>query len=114
MTRIYKLVARREWEATQASGEFAGSAADHADGYIHFSTADQAQETAKRHFAGVEDLMLIAVDAQSLGAALRWEPSRGGELFPHLYGPLERRLVVDQRAVSLAVDGAPVLGALPT
>ena len=114
MTRIYKLVSRTEWEATQASGQFAGSAADRADGYIHFSTASQAQETARRHFTGVAELLLVTVDDQALGAALRWERSRGGELFPHFYGPLERRLVVDQRAVPLAGDGVPLLGALPT
>ena len=94
MTRIvYKLVDRASWHAAPPAASFAGSAADARDGFIHFSTAAQLRETAARHFAGQSDLLLVAVEATSLGEALRWEPSRGGELFPHLYGPLPLRAV---------------------
>jgi uncharacterized protein (DUF952 family) len=85
---IFKLVDRASWQAAQASGAFAGSPVDRRDGFIHFSTAAQVRETAARHFAGAAELMIVAVDAAALGEALRWEPSRGGDLFPHLYGPL--------------------------
>jgi len=88
MGLIFKILGAGEWRAAERGGVFAGSAADRADGYIHFSTADQAPETAAKWFAGRDDLMLAAVDAEALGPALRWEPSRGGALFPHLYGPL--------------------------
>lgn len=76
------------------AGQTKGAPVDLADGYIHFSTAAQVAETAKRHFAGENDLYLAAVDAEHLGDALRWEPSRGGDLFPHLYRPLALRDVV--------------------
>jgi len=95
-----------------AAGVFEGSAVDLADGYMHFSTADQAEETARRHFAGRGDLILLTVDADALGGALRWEPSRGGALFPHLYAALPVAQVLESRALALAEDGAPVLGAL--
>lgn len=88
MSTIFKLVDRASWQAAEASGAFTGSPADRRDGFIHFSTAAQVRETAARHFAGAVDLLIVAVDAASLGDALRWEPSRGGDLFPHLYGPL--------------------------
>jgi uncharacterized protein (DUF952 family) len=112
MTRIYKLVTRTEWAAASEDGRFNGSATDLADGYIHFSAAHQAQETAERHFRGVEDLVLLAIEAESLGPALRWEVSRGGERFPHLYGPLEHRLVIETRPAPLGPDGTPMLGDL--
>lgn len=85
---IYKLVAGPEWESAEAAGVFTGSAVDRQDGYIHFSTAEQVAETARRHFAGVPGLTLLAVDTAALADQLRWEPSRGGALFPHLYGDL--------------------------
>ncbi|WTW98763.1 DUF952 domain-containing protein [Streptomycetaceae bacterium NBC_01309] len=85
---IYKLLPASEWESAEAAGVFAGSDVDRRDGYIHFSTAAQVGETARRHFAGRTGLTLLAVDATRLGDALRWEPSRGGDLFPHLYGDL--------------------------
>jgi uncharacterized protein (DUF952 family) len=88
MTTIYKICETAHWAAAQQAGEFRGSAVDVADGYIHFSTADQVAETAARHFAGMADLVLVAVAAGALGGALKWEPSRGGALFPHLYGVL--------------------------
>jgi uncharacterized protein (DUF952 family) len=85
---VYKICERALWRGAEAEGAFAGSAVDMRDGYIHFSTAEQVPETAARHFAGIDDLLLVAVDATALGQALRWEPSRGGALFPHLYGAL--------------------------
>ena len=84
----YKILSRADWRATLAEGRYDGSAVDLADGYIHFSTAAQVEETAARHFTAQPGLLLVAVDTAVLGAALRWEPSRGGALFPHLYQPL--------------------------
>jgi uncharacterized protein (DUF952 family) len=94
VNRIYKILARAEWLAALEAGVFVGSAVDRADGFIHFSTAGQMEETARRHFAGQADLVVLEVEAESLGETLRWEPSRGGELFPHLYGPLDRAQVI--------------------
>lgn len=88
MTLIYKIVAMPEWRAAEARGVFDGAAVDLADGFIHFSTAEQVAETAAKHFAGQADLLLVAIEAEKLGAALKWEVSRGGGLFPHLYAPL--------------------------
>jgi uncharacterized protein (DUF952 family) len=113
VTRIYKLVARPEWEAALAAGRFEGSAVDLADGYIHFSTAAQAPETARLHFAGRDGIVIIGFDAERLGEALRWEPSRKGALFPHLYAPLDPKLAVSIADVALAADGTPRLGDLP-
>ncbi len=88
MTLIYKIVPSALWREAEASGLFGGAPVDLADGYIHFSTAAQAEETACRHFAGQADLLLVAVAAERLGHALKWEVSRGGDLFPHLYALL--------------------------
>lgn len=85
---IYKIFRSPEWEALVADGSTLGAPIDIDDGFVHFSTAEQAAETAAKHFAGVDGLVLLAVEADSLGHALRWEPSRGGALFPHLYRPL--------------------------
>jgi uncharacterized protein (DUF952 family) len=85
---IFKLCRASEWVEAERSGTFRGSPVDLRDGYIHFSTAEQVVDTAARHFAGIDGLKLLAVDADTLGNTLRWEPSRGGALFPHLYGPL--------------------------
>jgi uncharacterized protein (DUF952 family) len=85
---IYKICDAAEWRAVERAGEFTGAPVDLADGYIHFSAADQVEETAAKHFAGQRDLVLVAVAADALGPALKWEPSRGGALFPHLYGKL--------------------------
>ena len=85
---IYKIVPRALWDAAIESGSFTGSPVDAADGFIHFSTAAQLHATAAKHFHGVKDLLLVAVESDALGAALKWEPSRGGDLFPHLYAPL--------------------------
>ncbi len=82
---IYKIFRAAEWAAFRAAGETRGAPIDVADGYIHFSTAEQAAETAAKHFAGEDGLVLVALDSHALGGDLQWEPSRGGALFPHLY-----------------------------
>ena len=94
MSLIYKILPRAEWEAACAVGEFAGSAIDVKDGFIHFSASDQWPETLQKHFAGRGDLLLVAVEAAALGPQLKWEVSRGGALFPHLYGALPTALAV--------------------
>jgi len=99
---IYKICREEEWREAERRGAFEGSAVDLADGYIHFSTAGQAAETARRHFAGQDGLVLVAVDCAALGDALNWEPSRGGELFPHLYGPLTLAAVRSVRPLPLS------------
>ena len=86
---IYKIATIEQWRAAKREGVFAGSPVDLADGFIHFSTAEQARETAARHFADRRDLVLVAFEADALGPALRFEPSRGGALFPHLYASLD-------------------------
>lgn len=102
---IYKILTADQWAALQRDGETAGAPVDLADGYVHFSTAAQARETAAKHFAGQDGLVLAALDADRLGDALRWEPSRGGALFPHLYGPLRLADVAWSAALPLR-DGA--------
>lgn len=86
MALIFKIAPEGLWRETQAAGVFSGAPVDHQDGFIHLSTADQVRETAERHFSGQEGLLLVAVAEEALGPALRYEPSRGGALFPHLYG----------------------------
>ena len=88
MTLIFKICPRALWNAAERDGIFRGAPVDRADGFIHFSTPEQVRETAAKHFAGQTDLMLVAVDGEALGAALKWETSRGGALFPHLYADL--------------------------
>jgi uncharacterized protein (DUF952 family) len=102
---IYKICPRALWREAQAAGRFDGAPVDHADGFIHFSTAGQAAETAARHFAGQSDLLLIAVDAEALGDALKFEVSRGGALFPHLYAPLDMKAVLRVDALPLDETG---------
>lgn len=102
---VYKLVDGVEWEVARIAGAYAGSAVDRADGYIHMSTAAQLPETARRHYAGRTGLVLAAVDATALGAGLKWEPSRGGDLFPHLYGTLPLSAVRSERSLSIDEDG---------
>lgn len=106
--RIYKILTRGEWAAARAAGCFAGSAVDLADGYIHFSTAAQAQGTAAKHFVGQGDLVVLELEADDL-PALRWEASRGGDLFPHLYEPLDVALVRGVTDAPLDAQGLPVL-----
>lgn len=91
---IYKILRAEEWTALQVAGETAGAPIDVADGYVHFSTAEQAAETAAKYFADVDGLILAAMDADALGDALKWEASRGGALFPHLYAPLRLKDVL--------------------
>ena len=102
---IYKIVTKDEWRAARTAGVFKGAAVDLQDGFIHFSAAAQAEETAARHFAGKTDLVLVAVDPERLGAALRYEVSRGGALFPHLYGELGLDAVVWEKPLPLGADG---------
>jgi uncharacterized protein (DUF952 family) len=108
MTLIYKICSEALWREAERVGVFAGAAIDLADGYIHFSTAAQAPETAARHFAGQGDLVLVAIDADALGDGLRWEPSRGGDLFAHLYGELRLDAVRWVRPLPLGPDGRHV------
>ena len=89
MAAIYKVLSRAQWADAQRDGAFRGAAIDLSDGFIHFSSAGQLQETVRRHFAARDDLVLLGVDVEGLGDALRWEPSRGGALFPHLYADLQ-------------------------
>lgn len=105
MPTIFKIVPARLWHTAEQAGVFTGSEVDSQDGFIHFSTAAQAAETAAKHFAGQSDLLLVAVDAGRLGAALKWEPSRGGALFPHLYGPLTLDHVLSVVPLPLGLDG---------
>jgi uncharacterized protein (DUF952 family) len=112
MNLIFKIVGADEWRRAEKAGLFEGSAVDRADGFIHFSTADQAPETAAKYFAGRGDLVLAAVDAETLGEALKWEPSRGGALFPHLYAPLPIAAAHWVRPLPLGADGKHVFGTL--
>ena len=112
MTLIFKIVASGEWRNAERAGSFAGAEVDRADGYIHFSTAAQAAETAAKWFAGRDGLTLVAVDAAALAPDLRWEPSRGGALFPHLYARLPMSAVVWSRPLKLGPDGRHDFGSL--
>lgn len=112
MTRVYKILPRADWDAAVKAGRFGGSPADARDGFIHFSTAAQARETAAKHFAGQAGLVLAGFDAAALGAALRWEPSRNGDLFPHLYATLDPALAVEIHELVLGDDGVPQIGGL--
>jgi uncharacterized protein (DUF952 family) len=105
VTIVYKICERALWREAERAGVFHGAPVDARDGFIHFSTAAQAAETAARHFAVIDDLVLVAVDAATLGGALRFEPSRGGALFPHLYGPLPLSAVRWVKPLPLGVGG---------
>lgn len=109
----FKILSRADWRATLAEGAYDGSPVDHADGYIHLSAADQLAGTAAKHYAGQSDLMLVEVDLAALGEALVWEPSRGGALFPHIYGPLPVAATRGARALSVSVDGDMILSENP-
>lgn len=102
---IYKVCQRQLFEASLAAGSFLGAPIDTADGYIHFSTAEQLRETLRLYFAGQSDLTLFAVPCAILGDRLVWEPSRGGALFPHLYGELPMSEIGDSAAIAVAADG---------
>lgn len=105
MPQIYKICPEPLWRQAERAGRFDGSADDRRDGFIHFSAADQVAATAAKHFAGQSDLLLVSVDADRLGAALKWEPSRDGALFPHLYGPLQLDAVVRVESLPLRPNG---------
>ena len=109
MRLIYKICPEELWRAAEREGEFAGAPVDAQDGFIHFSTAGQLAGTAQKHFAGQRDLLLISVDEGTLGDALRYEPSRGGDLFPHLYGPMPLRAVRKVQKLGLGSDGHVIL-----
>lgn len=129
---VYKLVPSSEWDAAWAEGVYRGSAQDQEDGYIHLSTAAQIAGTARKYFEGVSDLVLLAIDVEMLeklhapnnesltgkesdAVALRWEPSRGAELFPHLYALLPAAAVTSVTPAPLADDGTPIIpGGLPS
>ena len=103
---IYKMAPEALWREAEKNGRFTGAAIDVADGFIHFSTADQARETAAKHFVGQTDLLLVAIDGALLGEALKYEVSRGGALFPHLYGVIDMNAVLWARPLPLGADGA--------
>jgi uncharacterized protein (DUF952 family) len=98
---IYKVVTRDQWEAARKAGVFRGAPIDVEDGYIHFSSSQQVRETVAKHFGGQSDLLIVAVEADSLGDSLKWEPSRGGDLFPHLYDDLHFSAIVWEEELPL-------------
>jgi len=110
---IYKIATVAQWRAAEAAGVFEGAPLDLADGFIHFSTAAQVSDTLAKHFAGQRDLLLIAVSADQLGDRLRWEVSRGGQLFPHLYAHLRVAAVSSVSEIPVGADGRHVLDGLP-
>jgi uncharacterized protein (DUF952 family) len=106
MSTLYKICPASLWHASTREGVFCGSERDLRDGFIHFSTAAQVRETAARYFAGQDDLLLIGVEAATLDSALKWEPSRGGAPFPHIYGALALAAVHKIEPLPLAADGS--------
>jgi uncharacterized protein (DUF952 family) len=108
MTTIYKILPEALWAQAQDAGVFRGSEVDLSDGFIHFSTAEQAAETAAKHFAGQNNLVLLHIDADAMGPMLKWEPSRGGALFPHLYAPLKADSVMRADPLPVGADGRHV------
>jgi uncharacterized protein (DUF952 family) len=113
--KIYKIATVAQWRLAEETGVFEGAPIDVADGYIHFSTAEQVAETLARHFAGQRDLLLVAVDADPFGSAVRWEVSRGGQRFPHLHAPLPVSAALRISAIPVGADGRHLLdGLLPT
>jgi uncharacterized protein (DUF952 family) len=111
---VFKICSKHEWSTASNAGAFSGSTDDLRDGYIHLSTAEQALETARKYFSQRDDLVLIAFDAVQLGAQLRWEASRGGALFPHLYAPLPTTMAISVEPLKLMPDGAPDVAAALT
>ena len=105
VTTIFKICEGESWRAAEAAGAFRGSDVDLRDGFIHFSTAAQVAETAAKHFAGQHGLMLVAVDGDALGPALKWERSRGDDLFPHLHAALPLSAVRWARPLPDEIDG---------
>ena len=109
MSTVFKIATRSAWADACRAGVFLGSAADRRDGFIHLSAAGQLAQTAAKHFAGETSLLLIAFAAEALGPELKWEPSRNGDLFPHLYAPLPAAAALWTRPLSLGEDGVPQL-----
>ncbi len=110
---VYKVCPAALWNDAEQARVFRGAPVDLADGYIHFSTAAQLAETLAKHFSGQSDLVLVEVDTARLGDALKWEPSRGGALFPHLYGALDLTAVNRIAPLPLGADGRHILPLLP-
>ncbi len=110
MRRIYKICARGEWEAVEAACAYEGSDLDRRDGFIHFSDPEQVRRTAQLHFAGRDDLVLVTVDADRLDPPPVWEPSRGGVLFPHLYGALPVTAVIEVRPLEVDDEASALAG----
>jgi len=108
MRIIYKICPESLWRDAETAQFFKGAPIDIQDGYLHFSTEQQVRETADKHFAGQRDLLLIAIDSDKLGPALRYEPSRGGDLFPHLYAPLALSAVLWVKPLPIGPDGRHV------
>jgi uncharacterized protein (DUF952 family) len=106
---IYKICAEAEWRAAEKAGAFTGSAVDIADGFIHFSTVDQVAETARKHFSNQSGLVLVTIETRLVRGELKWEPSRGGALFPHLYTELNLDAATAVHPLPLGPDGAPTL-----
>lgn len=106
---IYKILADAAYDAAKSEGRFVGTADDLRDGFIHFSAGHQVAETLAKHYAGQEELVLLSVDPDRLGAALKWEESRGGDLFPHLYGPLELDAILEEAPLALDDDNRHIL-----
>jgi uncharacterized protein (DUF952 family) len=111
MSLIFKICDRAEWDDAVATGTYAGSAHDQRDGFIHFSTAAQLSGTLAKHYAGRDGLLLVALDAEALGPALKWEPARDGDLFPHLYASLPTSVALWTKPLPLDVNGTHVLPA---
>lgn len=101
---IYKILLRQEWRDLKSRGQTLGSPVDQTDGYIHFSTAEQLRVTAFKHFRSQKDIVVLGCDTDLMDSPLKWEPSRGGSLFPHLYGPIEIQFVLWHSIVSIAGD----------
>ncbi len=106
---VYKIMKREDWDAACRTGNYLGSAHDKRDGFIHLSSGPQLAQTAEKYFAGQNDLLLIALRSSDLGDQLKWEPSRGGALFPHLYGLISTSSCLWVRDVELSRDGVPII-----
>tara|TARA_R110000787_G_scaffold95530_2_gene198573 strand:- start:206 stop:553 length:348 start_codon:yes stop_codon:yes gene_type:complete len=113
MTELFafKLLTRDQWEQFRADGLFTGAPVDINDGYIHLSARDQVAETAAKHFAGQDDLMLLMIDLSALSDTVKWEPSRGGALFPHIYGTIPMSAVTTKAKIRLGDDGRHIFPA---
>lgn len=109
MTLIFKIMNKATWVKAQETGEFLGSEHDQRDGFIHFSNEDQLKGTLAKHYQGQKDLLLLAFKANDFGKNLKWEPSRGGALFPHLYAPLPTSTNLWEKPLEIANDGTHII-----